>query len=158
MYCTYVNRLTHFGVCDKIPHFKYGIYSLQWKQERDKTKLQCKRKNAQSLKSPSENTTHRTNLKSLIAIEHGSKSPSDDAICPDSIRTIRTQGDRLNSIKLKQANVSYQSGKYSNFCNMSKPGTATSMVEKNSIQNPFADSVRKQYFKTTPSIKTKNVN
>lgn len=88
--------MVHFGVCDKVPHFKYGIYSIAWKHEREKSKQENKEKQNEVLLKTS-------NLK-CIPNKNFRKTPSKEQVYNLS-KYFKTQGDKLNQIKFKQAIV-----------------------------------------------------
>lgn len=104
-------RLTHFGVCDKIPHFKYGIYSVQWRQERERALRQQRRRDLQlshSANVPPRVHAHadRSQLKST-SLYHA-RSPlgkQSRAFSNDKCLTAvaNTQGDKLNTIKFNKS-------------------------------------------------------
>lgn len=104
-------RLTHFGICDKIPHFKYGVYSVQWKQDRDKAAKQTKKKELQLSRSASnasdrietERPANRPQVKST-SVGHCRRPPDrfPGSVGVAAARCCNTQGDKLNLVKFKQ--------------------------------------------------------
>lgn len=161
-------RSQQYGDGDKLPHHKFGIYSKTWQQNRKKHQMKVHKRamsegpNRNSMQVADEVMRVKTPDGNMTNLASNSGISNKENLGPrrcgqQSYLDARTQGDKLNEIKMRAYYNSYVSN-YSNACYGRDVGSQNMLANDQALLYMPTQPLRPPAYRGIPNVASYGTN